>query len=78
MISPRIAWIFFKFDKFPTTPTGETQKNHMWCKAGVNDMILHCAEFLSNDEVAHLVDSINLKLGMTPEACLRWRSIVMS
>lgn len=42
-------------------------------KAGVNDMILHCAEFLSNDEVAHLVDSINLKLGMTPEACLRWR-----
>ena len=59
------------------TNRGNTKSN-MWCKAGVNDMILHCAEFLSNDEVAHLVDSINLKLGMTPEACLRWRSIVMS
>lgn len=47
-------------------------------KAGVNDMILHCAEFMNNDEVAHLVDSINLKLGMSPEACSRWRNIIMN
>eukprot|EP00913_Durusdinium_trenchii_P003648 g3375.t1 len=40
-------------------------------KAGVNEMILHCAEFMSNEEVSRLVDSINLKLGMTPEACKR-------
>lgn len=47
-------------------------------KAGVNDMILHCAEFMNNDEVAHLVDSINLKLGMSPEACSRWRNLIMN
>ena len=46
-------------------------------KAGVKDMILHCAEFMANDEVARLVDSINLKLGMTTEACARWRSAAM-
>ena len=34
-------------------------------QAGVKDMILHCAEYMSDSEVSGLVNSINLKLGMT-------------
>lgn len=51
---------------------------HSSVEAGVNEMILHCAEFMSNEEVSRLVDSINLKLGMTPEACKRWRHLIMN
>lgn len=47
-------------------------------QAGVNDMILHCAEFMPNDDVSHLVDSINLKLGMSADACLRWRQVMLN
>lgn len=42
-------------------------------RAGVLDMVLHCTRFLSDDEIAHLWDDINMKLGMTPDACRRFR-----
>mmetsp|Transcript_47578 Transcript_47578/g.113220 ORF Transcript_47578/g.113220 Transcript_47578/m.113220 type:complete len:320 (+) Transcript_47578:44-1003(+) len=47
-------------------------------KAGVKDMILHCAEYMSDSEVSGLVNSINLKLGMTQEACQRWRNLILN
>lgn len=43
---------------------------------GVCDMITHCAGFLADPEVASLFDSINAKLGMSPDACLRFRRVV--
>ena len=45
-------------------------------RAGVLEMVLHCTKFLEdrdNDEIAKLWDDINSKLGMTQEACRRFR-----
>lgn len=42
-------------------------------RAGVLDMVLHCTKFLEDDEIAQLWDDINSKLGMTQEACRRFR-----
>mmetsp|Transcript_8078 Transcript_8078/g.8922 ORF Transcript_8078/g.8922 Transcript_8078/m.8922 type:complete len:410 (+) Transcript_8078:102-1331(+) len=42
-------------------------------RAGVLDMVLHCTKFLEDDEIAKLWDDINSKLGMTQEACRRFR-----
>lgn len=36
-------------------------------------MVLHCTNFLDDDEIAKLWDDINSKLGMTQEACRRFR-----
>ncbi|CAE7441276.1 unnamed protein product [Symbiodinium sp. CCMP2592] len=42
-------------------------------RAGVLDMVSHCSQFITDPEVARLFDDINLKLGMTPTACARFR-----
>eukprot|EP00437_Effrenium_voratum_P004807 CAMPEP_0181422780 /NCGR_PEP_ID=MMETSP1110-20121109/13790_1 /TAXON_ID=174948 /ORGANISM="Symbiodinium sp., Strain CCMP421" /LENGTH=411 /DNA_ID=CAMNT_0023545887 /DNA_START=168 /DNA_END=1403 /DNA_ORIENTATION=- len=42
-------------------------------RAGVLDMVSHCSQFITDPEVARLFDDINLKLGMTPAACARFR-----
>ena len=42
------------------------------------DMVSHCSQFISDPEVAHLFDDINLKLGMTPRACARFRDTAES
>jgi len=42
-------------------------------RAGVLDMVSHCSQFIADPEVARLFDDINLKLGMTPRACARFR-----
>lgn len=42
-------------------------------RAGVLDMVSHCSQFIADPEVARLFDDINLKLGMTPTACARFR-----
>eukprot|EP00434_Breviolum_minutum_P031770 symbB.v1.2.028097.t1/scaffold2943.1/size66754/3 len=42
-------------------------------RAGVLEMVLHCTNFLEDDEIAKLWDDINSKLGMTQEACRRFR-----
>mmetsp|Transcript_63016 Transcript_63016/g.117889 ORF Transcript_63016/g.117889 Transcript_63016/m.117889 type:complete len:399 (-) Transcript_63016:135-1331(-) len=42
-------------------------------RAGVLDMVSHCSHFIADPEVAQLFDDINLKLGMTHEACARFR-----
>ncbi|CAE7249224.1 unnamed protein product [Symbiodinium sp. CCMP2456] len=42
-------------------------------RAGVLDMVSHCSQFIMDPEVARLFDDINLKLGMTPRACARFR-----
>lgn len=42
-------------------------------RAGVLEMVLHCSTFVQDEEIAQLWDHINLKLGMTPEACRRFR-----
>jgi len=47
-------------------------------KEGVADMIRHCAAFLSDQDVAHLFDGINKKLGMSPAACQRFRRLAAS
>ncbi|CAE7931011.1 Ankrd17, partial [Symbiodinium necroappetens] len=47
-------------------------------KEGVADMIRHCAAFLSDQDVAHLFDAINKKLGMSPAACQRFRRLAAS
>ena len=42
-------------------------------RAGVLEMVVHCTKFVQDEEIAQLWDDINLKLGMTPEACRRFR-----
>ena len=42
-------------------------------RAGVLEMVLHCTKFLEDEEIAKLWDDINSKLGMTHEACRRFR-----
>lgn len=42
-------------------------------RAGVTEMILRCAEHLDDPDVARLMDAVNLKLGMSPAACKRFR-----
>jgi len=44
-------------------------------KDGVKDMICHCASYLEESDVAHLFDSLNMKLGMSPDACRRFRKL---
>jgi len=45
-------------------------------KAGVQDMIRHCAPFVRDPDVANLLDRVNEKLGMSPAACHRFRELV--
>lgn len=42
-------------------------------KDGVKEMICHCAKYLSDPDVEHLFDSLNSKLGMSSDACERFR-----
>jgi len=43
---------------------------------GVKEMIIHCAAYLGDAEVARLVDAVNLKLGMTKDACIRFHTLL--
>ncbi|CAE7252008.1 aglP [Symbiodinium natans] len=45
-------------------------------KAGVQDMIRHCAPFVQDRDVANLFDRVNEKLGMSTAACQRFRELV--
>jgi hypothetical protein len=45
-------------------------------RQGVQSMIQKCSCFLGDQEVSKLFDIINLKLGMSPEACKRFRELV--
>eukprot|EP00931_Biecheleriopsis_adriatica_P073397 TRINITY_DN47692_c0_g1_i1.p1 TRINITY_DN47692_c0_g1~~TRINITY_DN47692_c0_g1_i1.p1 ORF type:complete len:391 (+),score=93.73 TRINITY_DN47692_c0_g1_i1:93-1265(+) len=47
-------------------------------RQGVQAMILHCAKYIGDPEVASLLDGINSKLGMTEAACQRFRRNVGS
>lgn len=47
-------------------------------REGVNDMIVHCAQFLDSPRVARLMDETNAKLGMTPAACERFRKLAVN
>jgi hypothetical protein len=47
-------------------------------REGVQDMIIHCAQFLKDPQITSLLDSVNEKLGMSPEACLRFRRLAES
>lgn len=42
-------------------------------KEGVQDMILHCAPFVKDPDVASLLDRVNDRLGMSSAACERFR-----
>eukprot|EP00437_Effrenium_voratum_P018474 CAMPEP_0181457928 /NCGR_PEP_ID=MMETSP1110-20121109/32040_1 /TAXON_ID=174948 /ORGANISM="Symbiodinium sp., Strain CCMP421" /LENGTH=261 /DNA_ID=CAMNT_0023582387 /DNA_START=551 /DNA_END=1337 /DNA_ORIENTATION=- len=45
-------------------------------KHGVQEMLQLCAKYLSDPEFAHLFDSVNAKLGMSPSACQRFRQLI--
>ena len=45
-------------------------------KDGVREMIQHCAPFAQDQDVAGLLDRINETLGMSPEACQRFRDLL--
>jgi len=47
-------------------------------KEGVGEMIRHCSAYLTDHSIAHLFDAINRKLGMSPEACCRFRRFCSS
>eukprot|EP00930_Biecheleria_cincta_P099637 TRINITY_DN91255_c0_g1_i1.p1 TRINITY_DN91255_c0_g1~~TRINITY_DN91255_c0_g1_i1.p1 ORF type:complete len:347 (-),score=92.84 TRINITY_DN91255_c0_g1_i1:272-1312(-) len=47
-------------------------------KEGVNDMISTCAQYLHLKEVQVLFDAINSKLGMSDEACQRFRRLAVA
>jgi len=44
-------------------------------KDGVKEMVQHCAKHLDDTEVAQLLDAINSKLGMSSNACERFRKM---
>jgi len=44
-------------------------------RSGVLEMVRHCTMFLDDEEIGGLWDDINAKLGMTPEACRRFRDV---
>ncbi|CAE7223081.1 unnamed protein product [Symbiodinium microadriaticum] len=46
-------------------------------KQGILAMISTCAQFLMDPEIAELFDAVNMKLGMTPEACKAFREKVL-
>lgn len=45
---------------------------------GLQDMLVHCAKFIKDEKVASLLDANNEKLGMTPAASARFRTLVAS
>lgn len=47
-------------------------------RAGVQDMVTHCAKFLQDPQIASLLDGVNEKLGMSPAARLRFRRLAES
>jgi len=47
-------------------------------KEGVGEMIRHCSAYLTDRSIADLFDAINRKLGMSPEACCRFRRFCSS
>ncbi|CAK8997046.1 Uncharacterized protein SCF082_LOCUS34763 [Durusdinium trenchii] len=46
-------------------------------RQGVQQMIARCACFLEDEEVVQLMDSVNMKLGMSPSAAARFRTLAM-
>jgi len=45
-------------------------------KEGVQQMLVLCAKHLEDQQVSQLVDAVNMKLGMMPEACHRFRKVI--
>jgi len=46
-------------------------------KQGILAMISTCGQFLKDPEISELFDAVNMKLGMTPEACKAFRAKVL-
>merc|ERR1712232_908878 len=43
-------------------------------RKGVHEMVTRCSQYIVDPEVAWLNDAINMKLGMSPAACKRFRA----